>query len=124
MIRGAGRYSTLITPTAGSLFHAEFHRLYPQRLEPTQHLLSQDPVDAHPAAGNAACRCEVIEGARAFVAIGLAVADAKLLAAPGAAKQAGQSASPGRIAPRLMNRLPLALSAISCWFLSNSAQEM
>ena len=25
MIRGAGRYSTLITPTAGSLFHAEFH---------------------------------------------------------------------------------------------------
>ena len=24
MIRGAGRYSTLITPTAGSLFHAEF----------------------------------------------------------------------------------------------------
>jgi len=23
MIRGAGRYSTLITPTAGSLFHAE-----------------------------------------------------------------------------------------------------
>ena len=26
MIRGAGRYSTLITPTAGSLFHAEFQR--------------------------------------------------------------------------------------------------
>jgi hypothetical protein len=25
MIRRAGRYSTLITPTAGSLFHAEFH---------------------------------------------------------------------------------------------------
>jgi hypothetical protein len=25
MIRGAGRYSTLITPAAGSLFHAEFH---------------------------------------------------------------------------------------------------
>ena len=24
MIRGVGRYSTLITPTAGSLFHAEF----------------------------------------------------------------------------------------------------
>jgi hypothetical protein len=24
MIRGVGRYSTLITPIAGSLFHAEF----------------------------------------------------------------------------------------------------
>jgi hypothetical protein len=29
MIRGAGRYSTLITPTAGSLFHAEF-QLWPE----------------------------------------------------------------------------------------------
>ena len=28
MIRGAGRYSTLITPTAGSLFHAEFQKDY------------------------------------------------------------------------------------------------
>jgi hypothetical protein len=27
MIRGAGRYSTLITPTAGSLFHAEFQQI-------------------------------------------------------------------------------------------------
>ena len=34
MIRGAGRYSTLITPTAGSLFHAEFHRARASQLLP------------------------------------------------------------------------------------------
>jgi len=61
-------------------------RLDAQRLETVQHLRSEDAVDAHSAESDAPGRSQLVEGAHALVAIGVAaIADVKLLAAAGAA---------------------------------------
>lgn len=85
-------------------------RFHAQRLEPVQHFLGKHMVDAHSAKGDASRRRELVEGAHALVTISLAVADVKLLAAPGAAEQAGQQSFAG--ADRASAHEPLAVGVI------------
>jgi hypothetical protein len=57
--------------------------------------LGKDPVDAHPAEGDAPRRGEMVEGAHTLIAMGLPIADAKLLAASGAAQKTRQQGFAG-----------------------------
>ena len=65
-------------------------RLHAQGLHPVQNVLGKCPVEAHPAEADAPRLGELVESAHALVTIGLAIADAKLLAAAGATQEAGQ----------------------------------
>src|SRR5206468_3809774 len=76
-------------PLAARFDHGQ-RRLHAKRLKFFQNFFGNDPVDAHPAEGDAPRCRELVEGAHALVAIGLAIADMKFFATPGAAKEAEQ----------------------------------
>src|SRR6516165_3002691 len=85
-------------------------RLDAQGLKPLQYFLGKHPVDAHPAESDAARCRKLVEGTDALVAMGLAVANAKLLAAPGTAEQAGQQGFSGAYSTAAQE--PLAVGVI------------
>src|SRR3954468_3702222 len=95
-------------------FDRSQRRLDAQGLKPLQHFRGHYSVDTHPTEGDAPRRRELVEGAHTLVAMGLAVTDAKLLATPGTAEQAGQQGFSRAHGTAAQEPLALALSAISC----------
>jgi hypothetical protein len=88
-----------------------------ERLQTPVHLSTNGAVNAHPAERNAPIAAMIQMPATAVIAPG-AVGDGPQRSRP------ASNASPCRTDPRLMKLLPLALSLIRRWFLSNSAQSM
>ena len=91
-------------------------RFHAQRLETVEHLLGHHSVGAHAAEGDTPRCGELVERSDTLeTRCSIAVADMKLAPTPRAAEEANQQgfASADGTAG-LMNRLPLALSAIEC----------
>ena len=96
-----------------------------ERLQPVKDFLRDGTIDPHAAEPDAVIHRFGAERAAADISLRIAALASVLnmQASPQRAhrNKLGNRASPRRIEPRPIYLFPLALSAIGCWFLSNSA---
>jgi hypothetical protein len=91
LLQGKFKLVLLLGALLTSRLDRRQRRLDAQGLEAVQHLRGEAAVHAHSAEGDAPGRGQLVEGAHAFIAIGVpAIADVELLAAASAAQKPRQ----------------------------------